>query len=147
MRNFTMFALLLLAVSANAAPGLSDKIPKWQYAELSIRSFPARPAGVTEDGTEVPGTPAGMMIKWITAAGETDVKSWAELADALKASGLKKDGSPTLQKIQVLNFIGAEGWELVELQAASPGISGTARGPAGFGLSGSSTWLFKRRLP
>ena len=98
-----------------------------------------------------------MSIRWITGAGEVDVKGWGELAEKLKAPGLKK-GSAAYLKIQILNYLGGEGWELMEQTGGSSagfvsGPGGRARGAIGergpgFGFSSaSSTWLLKRRVP
>ena len=111
--------LVTLAAAATAAPALGDKPPKWEYAELTYRSLPARPGGVTADGKEVPATRASVSIRWISGAGEVEVKGWDELADKLKAPAIKK-GSAAYLKIQVLNFLGAEGWELMEQTGSSP---------------------------
>ena len=146
--------LVILAAVATAAPALGDKPPKWEYAELAYRTLPARPGGVDADGKEVPATPSSVSIRWISGAGEVEVKGWDELADKLKAPAPKK-GSAAYLKIQVLNYLGAEGWELMEQQTPSPARAladgfergpGTGRGP-GFSSSAPSTWLMKRRVP
>lgn len=151
MRFLSLAVVCWSALAVTAAPGLSEKIPKWQYAELNFRTVPGRPAGATEDGAEIPAVPASMLIRWLTATGETEVKSWADLAESLKATGLKRDGSPALQKIQMLNFLGAEGWELIEQQGAGtvPVTGAAGRGGPGMSIGSSLTtvWLFKRRLP
>src|SRR4051812_45034628 len=113
MRPVALLCLLSLAALSPAAPQLGDKPPRWEYAELAFRTIPARAGGVDANDNEVPGTPATMSIRWITAAGEVEVKSWEALADKLKATGFKKDGSADLQRVQVLNALGAEGWELM----------------------------------
>jgi hypothetical protein len=160
----TLILLLAVATVVTAAPALGDKPPKWEYAELSYRSVPGRPAGTDEDGKEIPAVPASMAIQWVTATGEVQVKGWDELADKLKATGFKK-GSAAFQRIQILNCLGSEGWELMEQQTPTtfnPGRAGMAggngggpgggRGGAGgfapASLSpGASTCLFKRRVP
>jgi hypothetical protein len=172
MRTLLLTPVLLLVpeTAATAAPALSDK-PKWEYAELTFRNVPGRPGGVDADGKEVPATPASVSIRWITGAGEVDVKGWDELADKLKAPALKK-GSAAFSKIQVLNYLGSEGWELMEQQTSGsaaalfdgPGGRGPGRGPGadrgpggdrgtgadfpGFRPSpATGTWLLKRRVP
>jgi hypothetical protein len=160
----TVFLLLALATAATAAPNLGDRPPKWEYAELSYRTIPGRPAGTDEDGKEIPAVPASMAIIWVTAAGEVQVKGWDELAEKLKAAGFKK-GSAAFQRIQILNHLGSEGWELMEqqtsttLNAGRAGMAGGNGGGPGGGRGGAggftpaslspgaSTCLFKRRVP
>lgn len=151
-------ALLLIPVTAlPAAPALGDKPPKWEYAELTFRNLPARPGGVDADGKEVPATPASVSIRWISPAGEVEAKGWDELAEKLKAPSLKK-GTVAYQKIQILNHLGGEGWELMEQQTSGasalldgpggrrgPGAADT--GPGFRAASATGTWLFKRRVP
>lgn len=146
-------ALLGLATVALAAPALGDKPPKWEYAELTYRTLPARGGGVDADGNAVPATPASVSIRWITGAGEAEVKGWDELAEKLKAPTLKK-GTIAYTKIQILNFLGSEGWELMEQQgtaasaARAPGDPDNRGTGTGFGGSiSTSTWLLKRRVP
>ena len=98
------------------------------------------PRGRGADGNEVPPEPPTVTVRWISAAGEVEVKGWSELADKLKAPALKK-GTAAYEKIQVLNFLGGEGWELME----QSGPATTAARASGLGSSG--TWMFKRRLP
>src|SRR4051794_23275869 len=150
--------LVILAAVASAAPALGDKPPRWEYAELTYRTIPGRPGGVDADGKEVPATPSSVSIRWISGAGEVEVKGWDELADKLKAPSLKK-GSAAYLKIQVLNFLGTDGWELVEQTGTSPsspfsdapargdrGPGAADRGP-GFRSTATTTWLLKRRVP
>ena len=147
LRTLSLVAVILLAASSAAAPALSPRPPRWEYAELMYRSSSARPAGVGPDGTEVPAVAAAVAIHWISGAGEIEVKGWSDLAEKLKATGFKKEGSPTFQKIQILNFLGEEGWELLEQRNMStlsmpPNVGG--RGPV---ISSTpNTWLFKRRV-
>jgi hypothetical protein len=149
--------LVILAAVATAAPALGDQPPKWEYAELTYRNVPGRPALIDGDGKEVPATPASVTIRWISGAGEVEVKGWDELADKLKAPAPKK-GSAAYLKIQVLNSLGADGWELMEQSGTSPSSPfsdapargdrgpGADRGP-GFRSTATSTWLLKRRVP
>jgi len=150
--------LVILAAAATAAPALGDKPAKWEYAELTYRTLPGRPALVDANGKEVPATPASVSIRWISGAGEVEVKGWDELADKLKAPAIKK-GSAAYLKIQVLNFLGGEGWELLEQTGTSPsspfsdapargdrGPGAADRGP-GFRSSATTTWVLKRRVP
>ena len=165
------FLILGVATASPAAPTLPDKPPKWEYAELTYRNIPARPGGVDADGKEIPPVPASVSIRWITGAGEMDVKGWEELAEKLKTPALKK-GSAAYVKIQILNYLGSEGWELMEQQPAGsapapsnlPGGRGGGPGRAAAGAPGdrgggadfgtgfrsspaTGTWLLKRRVP
>src|SRR4051794_12302639 len=115
MRTLLLSSALVLGLTpvVRAAPALGDKPPKWEYAELTYRNLPGRPARSDTDGNEVPAVPASVSIHWISGAGEVEVKGWDELADKLKAPAFKK-GSFAYQKIQILNYLGNEGWELME---------------------------------
>lgn len=157
MRPFLLAPAVLVVLTplSPAAPGLPDKPAKWEYAELSYRNVPGRPKTTDAEGNEVPATSPSMTIRWTTAASETTAKSWEELADKLKATGFKKDAPATHQRIQVLNALGAEGWELMEATVSSPAAAagfGGDRGPGGagrgFGTAATTgTWLLKRRVP
>jgi hypothetical protein len=158
MRTLSLTALLLLAASSPAAPALGDKPPKWEYAELSYRTTPGRPAGVDADGNQVAAIPSTVTVRWISGAGEVEAKGWVELAEKLKALGYKKEGSAAFQKIQFLNYLGSEGWELLEqsggggpIGQAVGGFGGRGVGPDGGpvarGQSAPSTWMLKRRVP
>jgi hypothetical protein len=155
MRTLSLSAVLLLAATLPAAPALGDKPPRWEYAELSYRILPGRPATVDDAGKETPATASRVAVRWVSRAGEIESKSWEEMADKLKATGFKREGTAAFQKIQFLNILGAEGWELMEQQGGSPATFAPDgfgrrdrgdRGPTSFGMS-SSTWLFKRRVP
>jgi len=149
MRFLPLVALFLTTAAVTAAPALAEK-PKWEYAEVTFRTVPARPGGVDADGNQVAATPSSMTIRWLSVAGEVEAKSWAELAEKLKATTFKKDGSLPLQKLQILNAFGADGWELMDQQT---GTTTTAFGGPGSGERGTRTstatgsWLFKRRMP
>ena len=151
MQRLSIFSFLALAAITQAAPNLNEKPPKWEYAELSYRTSPGRPGGVDANGNEIPATPATVTIKLISGTSEVDAKSWAELAEKLKAPSFKKDGSAAFLKIQFLNFLGSEGWELMEQTGStSSTVAGFAREPGGRGvssISSNSTWLLKRRVP
>jgi hypothetical protein len=167
MRPFLVCSALILtpAFTANAAPALGDKPPKWEYAELTFRNLPGRPAGTDADGKEIPAVPASVSIRWISGAGEIEVKGWDELATKLKAPSLKK-GTVAYQQIQILNYLGADRWELMEQQTTATvnaGFGGRAGGFGGGGGAGGRgggaglpsvslspgprTWLFKRQVP
>ena len=106
-------SLLCQAASGQAAPGLPDKLAKWQYAELSYLYIPAQPGGTAADGTVVPGKPAAEVVRWVTAEGEVEARGWGDLAERLTARGSKWDGSAAYQRVQMLNHLGSQGWELV----------------------------------
>ena len=147
MRKFVAFSAAiaagLLALPSVAAPQLPEK-PRWEYAELSYRG--GRPGGRGPDEAEVPAV--APMIRWTTGEGEIEAKGWTELGEKLKAPRFKKDASATLQRIQLLNYLGGEGWEMVGQQgtttAASFAARGDGRGP-GPAITGTGTWTFKRR--
>jgi hypothetical protein len=142
----TAACILLLAFSSIALA--DDKPVKWEYAELTYRIFPGRPAGKDTDGKDVPAVPAGVATHWITGADDLTATGWTDLAEQLK-SPLKKDSSPESQKIQVLNALGEKGWELVDVQAPVPFVpngAGRAGQPGGpVNRPGMTTMLFKRR--
>jgi hypothetical protein len=147
--------LLVLAPFSVAAPALPDKPPKWEYAELTYRTTLPRAAGVDADGKEIPAVPAAVTVRWISGDGEVEAKSWSELAEKLRASRFKKDGSAAYQKIQILNYLGSEGWELMEQLSSSSIVQtvggfgkGERPGPVTLRESPPShTWLLKRRVP
>ena len=91
-----------------AAPGLPDRPPKWEYAELTFRATLDRKGGGTRgQRSRDPAAHADgdrPLGQW---RGRSRGRGWAELAEKLKATGFKKDGSASYQKIQVLNFLGA----------------------------------------
>ena len=155
MRALSFIALLAFAAACPAAPQLGDKPAKWEYAQVTFRNIPARPAGIDGDGNQVEAVPASMSIRWISVDGEVEVKSWADLAEKLKAAKFKKDGSAELQRIQLLNHLGGEGWELMDQSASTTSTSTGFLGPAGPGGRGpatrttttSGTWMLKRRVP
>ena len=106
-----LVATLGFAVSARTAFAQDKAVVKWEYAELSFRGFPGRPAGKDNDGNEVPASPGTLTVRWTTGADDLSIKGWDELAEKLKVT-LKKGSSPASQKLQVLNGLGAAGWEL-----------------------------------
>jgi hypothetical protein len=139
----------LTAVPTFAAPPLPDK-PRWEYAELQIRTPRPVPPAFRGEGEEA--EPASPTIRWTTGQAEVEVKDWIELADKLKATAPKKGLSATAQKIYMLNQLGSEGWELIGQQGGSPLLATTA--PARGGPGGATraapmmteTWTFKRRV-
>ena len=169
MRTLLLCSALLLGLASavTAAPALGDKPPKWEYAELTYRTIPGRPGGVDADGKEVAATPASVSVRWISGAGEVDVKGWDELADKLKAPSMKK-GSAAYLKIQILNYLGSGGgvdgkqtagsaaamfdglrrprprWRARDPRA---GTGGGADFPGFRASPATGTWLLKRRVP
>jgi hypothetical protein len=153
VRYLAFPAVLILAATCFADPAPKDKFTsKFEYAELSYRTVPGRPKGVDANGKEVEAVAASMAIRWTTGAEEVTVKGWDELAEKLKVD-LKKEGSASFQRLQVLNALGASGWELVEQESNSSTTNLTAE-RGGFGRNAdiaffkpaSSTLLFKRRV-
>lgn len=132
---------LWLALPDRNASAQEKVAAKWEYAELSFRNVAARPAGKDQEGNEIPATPATIALQWTTGGEDVSVKGWDELAKKLKVE-IKKDSSPVSQKIQVLNALGAAGWELVDLQTAAPTApaaparGGDRGGPGGGGFGG-----------
>jgi hypothetical protein len=160
MRTFlaAAAAVLILMPLVQGAPALGDK-PKWEYAELSFRTNPGRPAMVDADGNEIPAKAPTMTINLTTGEGQVEGKSWFEMAEKLKIKGFKKDSPVALQKIQVLNYLGGEGWEVMDQQGGSStaqSIGGFGGGPGGAGGGGGgrttisntgvTTMLLKRRV-
>jgi hypothetical protein len=149
-------ALVFLTSLTLGAPSLGDK-PKWEYAELTFRTIPGRQATVDADGNEIPATPATMAIVLTTGAGQVQAKSWFDLSEKLKIKGVNKDSAAALQKIQILNSLGGEGWEVLDQQVGgtiSQAAGGFGGGPGArvggrtvFSASGATTMLLKRRAP
>jgi hypothetical protein len=129
-------AAALAAGPATGAPALGDKPPRWEYAELHVqRSAVIRPLPIAPGGAAANPLPAPTVtVRWATAEEEVQAESWEQLAEKLKAPAPKKEGTPTVHKLRVLNRLGADGWEVVE----HTGTDGTV---------GTATWLLKRRLP
>jgi hypothetical protein len=131
-------ALLLIVSSSPAAPALGDKPTKWEYAELNIQRSttgglllrPIQPGGAAP----APAPAPEITIRFATGDEEVTARTWEELADKLKAPAAKKEGTPTVHKLRVLNRLGADGWELAE----HTGTDGTI---------GTANWVFKRKLP
>jgi hypothetical protein len=147
MRTFLICSAFLCGLATLQTASAQEKRVKWEYAELVYRTVPSRPAGKDNEGNEVPAVPAKATIRWTTGTGEISVNGWEELAEKLKAT-VKKEDSMSFQKIQVLNALGAEGWELVEQGntppgGVAPGLGGPTRGSP---LT-PTTMLFKRRVP
>ena len=134
----TVAAVGLVAGPGSAAPALADKPPKWEYAELHQRST-ARGFGAAKGENEQPQPPAAgrtaePTLRWVTGESEIEAKGWDELATRLKAPVAKKEGTPIGRRVQVLNHLGSDGWELV---STTGGTTATA----------AAVWTFKRRVP
>lgn len=130
--------LLVLAAPISAAPALGDKPPKWEYAELTVRLTPLK------EGPDAPTEPP--TIRWTSGTMELAGAGWSDMATKLKAPAIKKEASATSQKIQFLNYLGSEGWELLFHQGGTePGDQLFGRVPVTSSVLG--TWLFKRRVP
>ncbi len=125
-----LFAAAATTVSAQPPAAARPAGARWEYAELYYRTVSGRPAGKDADGNEVPATPETLTIRWTTGAEEVSLKGWDEFADQLKTAPFRKDAAPAARRIQVLNVLGAAGWEVVESQTASGAAS------AGFGSAG-----------
>ena len=139
MRQSLLLSAVVLALvggsSGKAAPALGEKAALWEYAELhvqrslnAVRILPAPGAA--------PAAPAqaNLTIRWSTLDEEVTAESWEQLAEKLKAPASKKEGTPNVHKLRVLNRLGADGWEMAE----HTGTDGT---------TGTANWVFKRRLP
>jgi hypothetical protein len=144
-------AVLLLTISQGSSPAqekavAKKEVIKWEYAELSYRTLPQRPAGKDADGNEVPATAASTTIRWTTGSDEFTLSGWGELAEKMKVE-FKKDASPASQRLQALNALGSAGWELVEQQVPSTSGAMTRgrEGPVPVSRTASGTMLFKRR--
>jgi hypothetical protein len=122
--------LALLQPATQPASAQEKQAPvKWEYAELVYRGAAGRPAGIGGDGKPVEATASTLSIRWSSGGGEISVKGWDELAEKLKTPFKKEGANP---KIQMLNALGAEGWELVSSHV---------------GTTASTTLMFKRRVP
>jgi hypothetical protein len=150
-RVITLFALAALAAAcaldlpSYAAPAPSDK-PRWEYAELHYRPpAPTFGKGAIDGQVEPPAVrPAS--IRWVTGDGEVDGKSWEDLGSKLKAPQPTKEASADARRVQLLNHLGSEGWELVS-QAGGFGPTTTTKGTSTRTSGTAGTWLFKRRVP
>ena len=134
---FAVAAALIGDSSGSAAPALGDKAPRWEYAELHVqRTLAVRPLlpGAVAPAPVAPAAAATLAIRWSTLDEEITAESWEQLAEKLKAPASKKEGTPNVHKLRVLNRLGADGWEMAE----HTGTDGTA---------GTANWVFKRRLP
>lgn len=154
MRYLALPVLLVsvAVLSANPAPEGKPTF-KFEYAELTYINIPAVPKRVDPNGKESAAVPASVSIRWTTGSEEISVKGWAELAEKLKVE-LKKDGSVNFQRLQMLNALGASGWELMESQTTTTTIANPLGDRGGFGRgaevfsrpSASHTMMFKKRV-
>src|SRR4051794_27938011 len=69
-------ALVLgLAVPCAAAPGLPDRPPKWEYAELTYRAtLDRKGGGFGGNGAETPPPTPTVTVRWVSGEGEVEVK-------------------------------------------------------------------------
>lgn len=127
------FIVLVVCSFTLTQPAIAQEKPvKWEYAELMYRGSPGRPAGKDADGNPVEAVASTMSIRWTSKVGEFSVKGWDEMAEKLKIA-FKKEGTAASQKLQMLNALGAEGWELASQHVGTAGAS--------------TTLTFKRRVP
>jgi hypothetical protein len=140
MRPLSCFFIALLPLTAFGAPGVSDK-PKWEYAELSIRAT-SRP--LPKDANEA-AAPQPPTIRWLAGMDEVDFKGYAEFAEKFKIANFKKEASVNVQRLQLLNYLGSEGWELMSATGttATGFPSGRGTGP---GTTTPMVFTFKRRV-
>jgi hypothetical protein len=136
MRALSALVLLVVASTGQAQPpgknplgqGSPPEKVRWEYAELFVRTIPA----FQKDGDERPKAPT-TTVKWTTDKEEATFTSYADFAGKVKMDGFKVDASPSHQRVQILNHLGHEGWELVESGSMTSGVA-------------SRTMLFKRRV-
>jgi hypothetical protein len=122
MRTLVVLAAFFALVQPVTAQEKAAPV-KWEYAELVYRDT----SGRGKDGNQA----LTMTIRWTSGAGEFSVNGWEELAGKLKTK-FKKEETASSQKVQMLNSLGAEGWELVSQNV---------------GTTMATTLMFKRRLP
>lgn len=118
---------LMIAFCGQTATAQEKAVAKWEYAELSFRTLPGRPAGKDAEGKDVPAKESTTTIRWTTGADDLTLNGWGEMAEKMKVE-FKKDASPVSQRLQVMNALGSAGWELVEQQAPTPAPAATAGG-------------------
>jgi hypothetical protein len=117
MRAFSALCLLVLASAGQAQqPGqvAPPEKARWEYAELFYRTttLPAK------DNEERPQST--VTVRWTTAKEEALFKGWGDFAEKLKAD-LKKEGTPNLHRIQILNHLGSEFLPRREAARVPPG--------------------------
>jgi len=133
--------ILLLALSTVS---IADDV-KWEYAEMSSRTVPGRPALKDKEGNERAAVPDTITIKWVSGSEEFEVKNWGEMAEKLKAPFMAEP-SEAGKRIRVLNMLGNQGWELVDQQVVNPTFTGAGAVGGPVGRPGTTTsMLFKRR--
>jgi hypothetical protein len=133
---FALAAALVVGSGGSAAPALGEKVQRWEYAELHVQR-PVAPLRLAPGGAVANPPPApapALTLRWSTGDEEIQADSWEQLAEKLKAPASKKEPTPTVHKLRVLNRLGADGWEIAE----HTGTDGTV---------GTATWVFKRRIP
>jgi hypothetical protein len=122
MRVLSALALLVLASAGQSQPpGKGGVAPpekvRWEYAELSVRTGTPFP----RDADERPKS--SVTIRWTTDKEEQSFTGYADFAEKVKVGGFKKDAPTTHQRIQVLNHLGNEGWELAESGSMTSGVA------------------------
>jgi hypothetical protein len=133
-------ALVTFVPRGTTAPALSDKPPRYEYAELSYGRVAERPPPGGMVGVGQGGVPAAVpttrtIIKWTTGEEEVEVQEWSELGDKLKAPAPKKESPQSVHRLRVLNKLSADGWEMLDRPL------GESRAFSGTG------WSFRRRVP
>ena len=127
-------ALGLLVPRGTAAPNLTDKPGRFEYAVLKFTRS-AAPAAGQPGGVPAPTIWTAKVV-WATADEEVEADGWADLATKLKAPAAKKEGSDLLHQLRAFNRLGADGWEVYEHERPAGGFGST-----------TESWLLKRRLP
>jgi len=128
----SIIGLGLFASRGPAAPALTDKPVKWEYAELQYRAFGPQQAAMMGPGGRIgvvvggapagggpgPGMPAAAPqptpIVFVTADEEIQAPDWKAMADKLKAPAAKGEGSGDMHRLRILNRLSADGWEVYE---------------------------------
>lgn len=122
MRTTLVLSILLCAAVAlqttttRPATAQEKQAPvKWEYGTITI------PIAVRT------GTPGG--YAWTTGREYVAGDNWKDLAEKLKVELKDKDAPTAKIRVQVLNHLGAQGWELVSHSETNP------------------SFTFKRRVP
>jgi hypothetical protein len=160
MRTLSLPAVLLLAPLSPAAPALGEKPVKYEYAELRYvrtaqidpaQAGPGRKREAGQGGAGgFPGGAGGQggaggafqpggqalvtktTVRWTTGDDEVEAEDWSDLAKKLKVGEPKRQGTPSMYKLRLLNHLSAEGWE----QVPSPIMES----------SGANVWQFRRKV-
>ena len=127
------FGCLLVLVSIPAIAQAGKSAQKWEYGELRHHER----AGTFVAPNKEVFIPA---VEWISGHGFVRGYGWEGMADKLKAPALKKDAIKdakkdvveAIQRVRVLNHLGAQGWEMISYERNQQ--------------TGMSLWIFKRRI-